>query len=393
MNSLLITNIGELRTVGELGTLYDAAIVAEGEKIAWVGPAINAPAADNAVDVGDRAALPGWVDPHTHMLFDGNRAAEFEARMAGESYAAGGINVTVTATRAAGASRLTELLKQRIAAAHAGGTTTIETKTGYGLDLESEVTAARIAHELVDDVSFLGAHVVPAGEDADAYLELVCGDMLQQIRPYVQWIDVFCETGAFDEAQSRRVLQAGQAAGLGLRVHGNQLGPGPGVQLACEMGAASVDHVNFVDASDIDALAQTGTVATVLPACDLSTRMPLAPARKLLDAGATVAIASNLNPGTSYTSSMNFCVGTAVLQMGLSLNEAIYAATVGGATALRRNNVGAGLDSAGRLAVGEISVGARCDLHVLDTAHAIDLAYRPGMPLTWAVFHKGQQIV
>lgn len=392
MSSLLITNIGELRTVGELGTLHDVAIVAEDSRIAWIGEAGQASAADSCIDVGGRAVLPGWVDSHTHMLFDGNRAEEFEARMAGESYAAGGINVTVAATRAASDERLKELLNQRIAAAHAGGTTTIETKTGYGLDLDSEVAAARIAHGLVDDVCFLGAHVVPAGVDADAYLDLVCGDMLSAVAPYVQWIDVFCERGAFDEEQSRRVLAAGKAAGLGLRVHGNQLGPGPGVQLACELGAASVDHVNFLEAADIEALAGSDTVATVLPACDLSTRMPLAPARKLLDANAVVAIASNLNPGTSYTSSMNFCVGTAVLQMGLSLDEAIRAATWGGAVALRRNNVGDGLDRTGRLAVGEISVGARCDLHVLDTAQAIDLAYRPGMPLTWGVIHNGKQV-
>ncbi len=392
MSAVAITNIGELRTVGALGTLYDAAIIAEAGRIAWIGPSAQTPAADTVLDVEGRAVLPGWVDSHTHMLFDGNRAAEFEARMAGQSYEAGGINVTVTATRAASTKRLCNLLRRRIAAAHAGGTTSIETKTGYGLNLESEVAAAKIAAGAVEDVTFLGAHVVPAGIAADEYVDLVCGDMLNQVAPYANWIDVFCERGAFDLDQSRRILEAGIAVGLGARVHGNQLGLGPGVQLACELQAASVDHVNFLSDEDYEALSTGITVATVLPACDLSTRAPLAPARKLLDTGATVAIASNLNPGTSYTSSMNFCVGTAVLQMGLSLDEAIRAGTWGGAKALWRHNVGGGVDAAGRPAVGEISIGTRCNLHILDTSEAIDLAYRPGMPLTWGVVIDGQRV-
>lgn len=386
MTAVLFENISELRTVSALGTLANAAIVADDGRIAWIGPTTQAPAADTRINLGGRAVLPGWVDSHTHMLFDGNRAAEFEARMAGQSYAAGGINVTVTATRAATDTRLEQLLHDRINAARAGGTTTLETKTGYGLDVESERRAARIAATGVDDVTFLGAHVTPVGADPDDYVDLVCGDMLDAVAPYVHWIDVFCERGAFDESQSRKVLQAGRARGLGLRVHGNQLGAGPGVRLACELGAASVDHVNYLDSEDVERLAASDTVATVLPACDLSTREPFAPARQLLDAGAHVAIASNLNPGTSYTSSMNFCVATAVLQMRLSLDEAITAATRGGAKALRRHDVGGGVDPQGRPAVGTLAVGARCNLHVLNTNHAIDLAYRPGMPLTWGTF-------
>lgn len=390
--STLLTGISELRTVTEQGTLHNQALVIEGGQIAWIGPEDAAPAADTRLDLGGRAMLPGWVDSHTHMIFDGDRAAEFEARMAGQSYAAGGIAATMDATRAASEQRLTDLLLERMDAAHAGGTTTLETKTGYGLNTEAEATAAKIASRYVDEVTFLGAHLVPPGQEAEIYLEEVTGPMLAAVAPYVQWIDVFCERGAFNETQSRRVLDAGKALGLGVRVHGNQLGEGPGVQLAVELGAASVDHVNYVTEEDIQALAESDTVATLLPACDLSTRQPLAPARRLLDAGATIALASNLNPGTSYTSSMNFCVATAVLQQYLTLDEAIAAATLGGAKALRRHPVAGGLDEQGRPAKGVIAVGAAADLHVLASSNAISLAYRPGMPQTWCTIRAGEVV-
>lgn len=391
--STLFTGISELRTVSEAGTLADASLIANTDgTIAWIGPASEAPAADEKVDLGGRAVLPGWVDSHTHMIFDGDRSAEFEARMAGESYQAGGIAVTMDATRSAGEERLEKLLVERIAAARRGGTTTLETKTGYGLNTESEVEAARVAARHVDDVTFLGAHLVPPGAEAETYLDEVVGPMLDGVAEHVQWIDVFCERGAFDEAQSRRVLEAGKARGLGVRVHGNQLGEGPGVALAVELGAASVDHVNYLSDADVEALASSDTVATLLPACDLSTREPLAPGRKLIDAGATVAIASNLNPGTSYTSSMNFCVTTAVLQQHLTLDEAIAAGTLGGATALRRQDVGEGKDAKGRPAKGSLVVGSSADLHVLDAPSAVHLAYRPGMPMTWKTFVGGREV-
>ncbi|HAT1151599.1 TPA: imidazolonepropionase [Corynebacterium striatum] len=389
--STLFTGISELRTVSDAGTLNDAALVVTDGTISWVGPAEKAPAADDAVDLGGRAVLPGWVDSHTHMIFDGDRSAEFEARMGGGTYQAGGIAVTMDATRSAGEERLEALLIDRIAAAHKGGTTTLETKTGYGLNTESEILAAQVASRHVDDVTFLGAHLVPPGAQAESYLDEVVGPMLDGVAPYVQWIDVFCERGAFDEAQSRRVLAAGIERGLGVRVHGNQLAEGPGVALAVEMGAASVDHVNYLSDADVEALASSNTVATMLPACDLSTREPLAPGRRLLDAGATVAIASNLNPGTSYTSSMNFCVTTAVLQQHLSLDEAIRAATYGGAQALRRHDVGGGVDAQGLPAKGTIVEGAAGDLHVLDAPSAIHLAYRPGMPMTWRTYVAGKR--
>lgn len=400
--STLITNIAELTTQDlEHRVLRDAAVVLEGERISWIGSAAGAPAADDAVDAGGRALLPGWVDSHTHLVFAGDRTAEFEARMAGQSYSAGGIAVTVDATRATSDFDLTRLVLGRLAEAVSQGTTYLETKTGYGLDVEHETRSARIASTVADQVTYLGAHLVPAGQDPEEYTDLVCGPMLAAVRPYVQWADVFCEQGAFTAEQSRRVLLACRDAGLGLRVHGNQLGEGSGVQLAVELGAASVDHVNYLAGVDVEALAGTwagwdaaagagtrGTVATCLPACDLSTRQPLAPARKLLDAGSQVAIASNCNPGTSYTSSMAFCVATAVLQMGLSVHEAVRAATYGGALALHRDQ---GNDVDGERAVGSIAVGHRADLQLLNAPSATHLAYRPGMPLTYAVWRAGKR--
>ena len=400
--STLITNIAELMTQDlEHRVLKDAAVVVEGERIAWIGAAADAPAADEAMDAGGRAVLPGWVDSHTHLLFAGDRTAEFEARMAGEQYAAGGIAVTMNATRATSDFDLTRLALGRVAEAVSQGTTYLETKTGYGLDTDHEARSARIASTVADQVTYLGAHLVPAGQDPEAYTDLVCGPMLAAVRPYVQWADVFCEEGAFTAEQSRRVLLACRDAGLGIRVHGNQLGEGPGVQLAVELGAASVDHVNYLAGGDVEALAGTwsgwdaaggegsrGTVATCLPACDLSTRQPLAPARALLDAGVQVALASNCNPGTSYTSSMAFCVATAVLQMRLSVHEAVRAATYGGALALHKDT---GNDADGERALGSIAVGHRADLHMLNAPSATHLAYRPGMPLTYAVWRAGDR--
>lgn len=420
MTSTLLTGISELWTldpalddparpgdVADGQVVRDAAVLIEDGVIAWTGAAAAAPAADDAVDLDGRAVLPGWVDSHTHLVFDGDRAAEFEARMAGQAYAAGGIGVTTEATRSAPTERLRALIRARIAEATRGGSTCLETKTGYGLTVADELRAARLASSLIeagelDEATFLGAHLVPAefAGDADGYVDLVVGDMLAAVAPHVRWIDVFCEEGAFTPEQSERVLRAGAAVGLGLRVHGHQLGRSGGVALAAALGAASVDHLNHLGAADVEALAATAahptraadtpgrlavqagpTVATVLPACDLSTRAPLAPARALLDAGAALAIASNCNPGTSFTSSMNFCVATAVLQMHLSLAEAVRAATRGGALALRRSDVG------------HLGAGARADLHVLDAPAAVHLAYRPGMPLTHAVWRAGQRVV
>jgi imidazolonepropionase len=383
--SVLITGIGELTTNDdEWGQLKDAALVLDSGLVAWLGPATRAPVADLKVDVAGRAVLPGWVDSHTHLVFAGDRTAEFGARMAGAPYQAGGIAVTVAATRSATDTQLASTLRRHVAEAAAQGTTYLETKTGYGLTVLDEVRAAKLAAEHADEVTFLGAHLVPDGMDADEYVDLVRGPMLDAVAPHVRWADVFCETGAFDADQSRAVLTAAASRGLGLRVHGNQLGFGPGVALAVELGAASVDHCTYLEPSDVEALAGSDTVATLLPACDLSTRQPLPDARALLDAGATVALATNCNPGSSYTSSMAFCVATAVLQMRMSVAEAVRAATWGGARALRRE--------AGDGAVGVLRPGSRADVHVLDAPSITHLAYRPGVPLTHAVWRAGLRV-
>lgn len=385
MKSTLITGIGELTTNDpELGTLHDAAVVMTGNRISWVGSANNPPDADTMVDAEGRAALPGWVDSHTHLVFAGDRTSEFIARTAGKPYTAGGINETVRATRAASDEQLQHNLIRHLAEATAQGTTCLETKTGYGLTVHDELRAAKTA-ALVDEVTFLGAHVVPPGWDADDYTHHVCTDMLDAVAAHVDWCDVFCERGAFDADQTTAVLRAARERGLGLRVHGNQLGPGPGVQVAVAEQAASVDHCTHLDSADIDALANSDTVATLLPACDACTHQPLPNARALLDAGATVALATNCNPGSSYTTSMAYCVATAVLQMGMSVAEAVRAATWGGARALRRET--------GDGAVGVVRPGARADLHLLDAPSAAWLAYRPGMPLTYAVWREGHDLV
>lgn len=395
MSTLLLTNIGQLTTVDAKGSvLEDAAVLIEDGLVAWAGHMAQAPATAHEIDLGGRAVLPGWVDSHSHLIFGGDRAEEFVARMAGQTYAAGGIAVTTSATGQLSDTELAGVVAERRREALAMGTTWMETKTGYGLTLEEETRHSVLGKPLVDSLTFLGAHLVPAGWDAEAYTDLVTGPMLDAVAGNVDFVDVFCERGAFTEDQSRRVLEAAQRKGLATKVHGNQLGPGPGVKLAVEFGSHSVDHVNYLDEGDFKALADSwagwdasarsgkpGTVATCLPACDLSTRQPLAPGRELLDAGVRIALASNCNPGTSYTSNMNFCVATAVLQMNLSLAEAIEAATYGGALALGVADQ-----------VGSIEVGKRADLHVLDAPVAAHLAYRPGMNLTHSVYRAGELV-
>ena len=382
MITQLISGIGELTTHDPEGPggRGPFAVVIEGDRVAWTGPARDAPACDTAVDVDGRAVLPGWVDSHTHLVFAGDRRDEFAQRVAGRPYAAAGIRTTVTATRAASDADLAARLHRHVAEAVGQGTTCLETKTGYGLSVADEARAARIArHGGVDEVTFLGAHLTPADATAEDYLDLVCGPMLDAVADDVRWIDVFCEEGAFDAGAAARVLAAGAARGLGGRVHGNQLKPGPGVQVAVTGGAASVDHATHLTDADVDALAGSATVATLLPACDLVTGQPAPPARRLVDAGATVALASNANPGSCYTTSMALCVSLAVLRSGLSVDEAVRAATLGGARALRRDDVG------------HLRVGARADLHVLDAPTVVDLAQRPGVPLTAAVWRAGRR--
>jgi len=389
VTSTLLQGISELVTndpalgATPLGLITDAGLVLQDGRVVWVGAGRSAPAADSAVDLGGRAVLPGWVDSHSHVVYAGDRSAEFAARMAGAPYRAGGMRVTIEATRAVDDQTLLRTARRHRAEMLLGGTTCAETKTGYGLTVHDERRAAATARAAgFEEITYLGAHVVPAeyAKDPDGYIDLVCGPMLDAVAGDVGWVDVFCEDGAFDEAQSRRVLAAGQRKGLGLRVHGNQLGPGPGVRIAVDLGAASVDHCTHLTPADMDLLAVSSTVATLLPACDLSTRQPAAPGRALLDAGARVALASNCNPGSSYTSSMNLVVALAVLQCGLSTTEAVHAATAGGAAALRRTDVG------------HLAPGARADIHVLDAPSHAYLAYRVGMPLTYRVFRHGEAV-
>lgn len=381
MNAILVTGIGELVTNdpthgGPLGLIHDAALVLEAGRIAWVGTRAAAPAADEAHDLDGRAVLPGFVDSHAHLVFAGERSAEFAARMAGVPYDGGGIATTVAATRAASEDELRTLLAARVLEMRAQGTTTVEVKSGYGLTVADEVRALRLAHEVTDETTYLGAHVVPSGSGRDEYVRLVAGAMLTACAPYARWIDVFCEPAsqhAFDEDESRTILTAGRAAGLGLRVHGNQLSHGPGVRLAVELGAASVDHCTYLADADVDALAAGDTVATLLPGVEFSTRHPYPDARRLLAAGVTVALATDCNPGTCYTSSMPFVVALAVRELGMTVDEAVWAATAGGARALRRADVGV------------VRPGSRADLAVLDAPSRTHLAYRPGVPIASAL--------
>ncbi|MDY7085762.1 MAG: imidazolonepropionase [Actinomycetota bacterium] len=379
--SILIDNIGELVTNDEgeglLGIRRDAALVVEGDRIAWIGPDTQKPAADQRIDARQRAVLPGFVDSHTHLVFAGDRAAEFGARMAGEPYTGGGIRTTVAATRAASDNELLANASRLTGEARRQGTTTIEIKSGYGLNVDDEARSLRLASKLTTETTFLGAHVVPAGHDADAYVDLVRGDMLDACAPYAKWADVFCDRGAFDGDQARAILQAAARKGLWLRVHANQLVAGPGVRLAVELDAASADHCTHLSEADVTALSGSNTVATLLPGAEFSTRSPYPDARRLIDAGVTVALATDCNPGSSYTSSMPFCIALAVRDMRMTPAEAVHAATAGGARALRRDDIG------------RLRPGARADLTVLDAPSHLHLAYRPGVPLISTVLHNG----
>ncbi|MDQ6849883.1 MAG: imidazolonepropionase [Actinomycetota bacterium] len=373
MNATLITGIAELVTNDPAhGVLTDAAIVIEDAKIAWVGSARGAPASDQRRVLGGRAVIPGFVDSHAHLVFAGDRGAEYVARMAGTRYDGGGIASTVTATRAASDEQLRALLRARVDEMVAQGTTTVEIKSGYGLTVEDEVRALRLAGEVTEETTFLGAHVVPDGLARQEYVRVVAGEMLIACAPLARWIDVFCEPAsshAFDGDEAATVLRAGADAGLGLRVHANQLAPGPGVRLGVEMGAASVDHCTHLDDADVDALAGGSTVATLLPGVEFCTRSPYPDARRLLDAGVTVALATDCNPGTCYSSSMPFVIALAVREMGMTAAEALWSATAGGAAALRREDIGI------------VRVGARADLAILDAPSHVHLAYRPGVPI------------
>ena len=377
MTTTVIENIGLLITHdAERPERSDAALVIDHGRVAWVGDARDAPAADVSLDADGGCVIPGFVDSHAHLMFAGDRSDEFEARMSGRKYEAGGIRRTVAATRAATDEQLLANATRLVQELRSQGSTTVEIKSGYGLSVADEERSVRLAATLTPEVTFLGAHVVPAefldgtvAEDRDAYIDLVVGEMLDACAPHARWIDVFCESGAFTVDESRRILEAGLAKGLGARVHAAQLGESDGVRLAVELGAASVDHGTFLTGADIDALAGGDTVVTLLPGVEFSTRQPYPDARRLLDAGITVALATDCNPGSSYTTSMPFCLAVAVRDMGFTPAEALRAATLGGAAALRRDDVG------------HLRLGARADLLVLDAPTYVHFAYRPVVPI------------
>ncbi len=387
---MLIDNIGQLITndasIGTtpLGIVTNAALVIDQGRIAWFGPRSMIPEAvtGDRVDAQGRTVIPGFVDSHSHPVFAGDRAEEFAARMAGQSYAAGGIKTTVNATRHATDSELLANARRLFDEAARQGTTTLEAKSGYGLTTADEARSLKVAGRLTEEVTFLGAHVVPQefADNPDAYVDLIVSEMIPQVRPRAKWIDVFCDRGAFTVEQARRILIAGKAAGLMPRIHANQLQRGPALQLAVELDCASADHCTYASDEDIEALAASNTVATLLPGAEFSTRAPYPDARRFLDAGVTCAIAADCNPGSSYTTSMPFCLAIAVRDMHFTPDEALWAATLGGARALRRNDIG------------HLGIGARADLVVLDAPSYLHLAYRPGVPLISSVYQRGRLI-
>jgi imidazolonepropionase len=375
----LVTNNSSLGT-GELGVIENAAITVVAGKVNWVGASSAVDSSLPKVDAQGRSVLPGFVDSHSHIIFGGDRSQEFAARMAGVPYSAGGIKVTMAATRASSSEDLKANAQSLITEMYEAGTTTVEIKSGYGLDVETEKRSVQVAAQLTDEVTYLGAHVVAPefANDPDAYVDLVAGEMLNACAEYSKWIDVFCDRGAFTGQQTKKILEAGISKGLLPRVHLNQLEQGDHIQMAVDLDCASADHLTYLTDQDIQTLARSQTVAGLVPACDFSTRAPHYPrGRDLLDAGVSVSLSPDCNPGSSYTTNMPFSIALAVREMHLTVDEAIYAATMGGAKALRRNDVG------------HLSVGANADLVLVTAINYIHLAYRPGVPLVQKVWKNG----
>ena len=380
----LVTNDPAKADGDPLGIIADAAVVVDGSQIAWVGRATEAPDADEKVGCADASVIPGFVDSHAHLVFAGERSAEFAARMSGQAYEAGGIASTVAATRTADDSTLLAGVQRLADELLRAGITTFECKSGYGLTVDDEARSLRIAKAVTDETTLLGAHVVPPEfrDDRSAYIDMVTGPMLRACSPHARWVDVFCDRGAFDVDETRHILTEGIKAGLDARLHAGQLGPSAGIKLGVELGAASVDHCTYATDDDIEALAAAAdtTVATLLPGAEFSTRARYPDGRRLIDAGATVALATDCNPGSSYTTNMPFCIAVAVRDMNFTPAQALWAATAGGAAALRREDVGV------------LAVGRRADFVVLDAPSFIHLAYRPGVPLVRDVVRAGKHL-
>lgn len=390
MSDLLVTDIGCLITNEAtfdgtpLGLISDAAIAVTDGIVSWVGSRseVNLSDYQNVISANGKTVIPGFVDSHNHLVFASDRATEFSARMQGQPYTAGGINYTVEQTRSASNEELRRNVAALVTEGLTSGTTTVEIKSGYGLSITDEQRSLEIAREFTKETTFLGAHVVPsefksAPED---YVAMVCGPMLEAVAPFAKWIDVFCDRGAFSPDQTRQILKAGIAKGLLPRLHANQLEPGEGIKVGVELGAASVDHISHFDDSDIAALAKSNTVATFLPGAEFSTRSKYPDVRSMFAAGINVAIASDCNPGSSYTTNMPLMIALAVRDMFFTPEQALWSATKGGAMALCRSDVG------------HLGVGAKADFSILSSTSYLHLAYRPGVNLIEQVWCNGDQI-
>ncbi len=392
---LVTLDPAHLDSRGALGVIERGALAARDGRIVWVGREadlaahvdLSGVALASRFDAGSRAVLPGFVDSHTHFIFAGDRAEEFHQRHAGVSYEelarqGNGILSTVRATREASDDDLLALGRSRLRAFAAQGTTTVEGKTGYGLDIPTEARCLAAMHTLSQEPdlptvvpTFLGAHTVPpefrgSAEGRERYVELVRKEMLPAFAGLARFCDVFCEETAFTVAEARRILERARALGYALKLHANQLGPSGGARLAAELGAVSADHLDFASDEELALLREAGVTATLLPGCSFTLSTPFPSVRRYLDAGLRIALATDFNPGTSYSESIQMMIALAVSAMGATLDEALTAATLGGASAL-----------AMRDEVGSLEAGKRCDAIVLRGADERELAYHFGVNL------------
>lgn len=387
MTSTLFSNAKQVITnssgrLYEIDLIEDASLLVENGKVAWIGPSSNAPAADEIVNCENKVIIPGFVDSHTHLIFGGDRSDEFAARMSGERYTAGGINYTVEKTRSSSDQALRTNAASLISEMHSTGTTSFEIKSGYGLTLQDEIRSLKIAKEFSEDVTLMAAHVVPLefSDNRSGYVELIINEILPAAKGIAKFVDVFCEAGAFTIDESREILSAAKELGFDCKIHANQLSHSESIQLARDLGAVSVDHVTYFNERDLTDLKESGIVATLLPATEFSTNNPYPDAKKLIDAGVTVAIATNCNPGSSFTTSMPFCIAIAVREMNFTVEQALWAATRGGALALGNHDAGA------------LVTGASADFAIIDAPSYVHLAYRPGVNLVSATYKNGEVV-